>query len=191
MTYDPPYTNNGEEIYTWVATITSEEPQHAATVFHKVFPLQLTAKVEGTGGEQGFSGDTPANGDSESQTGLSKGAIAGTAVGSSVVVLSIVFGIFLLFRRRKKRTPEPEAYSAVQQQQDPWEGKPELDGTATAAQPRDAPKSELDAVDAARESTVLNASVSELGALSPRSIGAGDAFPSPESRHSRVFEMQG
>ncbi|KAK8102579.1 hypothetical protein PG984_015725 [Apiospora sp. TS-2023a] len=192
MTWDPPYSLMGTEIYTWTAEITSEKPQDAATVFHKVFPLQLTTGVEPSSGGQGIPSETAGNGDESSGTRLPKGAIAGIAVGASLVVICIAFGMFLLYRRRKKRAPEHETVALQQpdHQQDSWEGKPELDGT-TVTRPDEAPKSELDAIDAARESTVPAASVSELGALSPRSPATGDGFPSPDSRHSHVFEMQG
>ncbi|KAK8024322.1 hypothetical protein PG993_012388 [Apiospora rasikravindrae] len=191
MTWDLAYSNNGSDLYTWTARVTSEEPQNEATVFHKVFPLQLTTGVESTTGGQGSPSETAGNEHDASGSSLSKGAIAGISVGSALAVLFILFGMFLLYRRRKKRSPEPEsaALQQAQQPQDPWEGKPELDGSA-AARPEEAPKTELDAVDAARASTALTASVSELGTLSPRSVG-GDGFPSPESRHNHVFEMQG
>ncbi|KAK6839883.1 hypothetical protein PG989_015751 [Apiospora arundinis] len=120
MTWDPAYTLSGEDQYTWIATITNEEPQNAATVFHKVFPLQLTAGVESTLGDgQGLPSVAADNGDDNPHSSLSKGVIAGIAVGSSVVVLCIVFGIILLFRRRKRVARELETYSAVQQQQSP------------------------------------------------------------------------
>ncbi|KAK7946828.1 uncharacterized protein PG986_011149 [Apiospora aurea] len=195
MTWDPPYSNNGSDIYTWTATVTSEEPQNAATVFHKVFPLQLTTGVETTTGGQGSPSETAGNAESDNSGGnLSQGAIAGISVGSALAVLFILFGMFLLYRRRKKRAPEPESAALQQPQppQDHWEGKPELDGSAAAPRPDEVPKMELDAVDAARASTALTASISELGGLSPRSDGAGDGgFPSPDSRHNHVFEMQG
>ncbi|KAK8005455.1 arylsulfatase A [Apiospora arundinis] len=189
MTWDPAYTLSGESQYTWIATITSEEPQNAATVFHKVFPLQLTTGVENTVTDgQGLPSDAADNRDNNPQQSFQ----GGIAVGSSVVVLCIVFGIILLFRRRRWAARSPETYSAIQQQQSPqqqysWEGKPELEGSMMVVRP----KSELDTIDAARESTALNASVSDLGALSPSTLRGGEAFPSPESRHSRVFEMQG
>lgn len=193
MTFDPAYTHSGSEDYTWTAHITSVEPQNAATVFHKVFPLQLTTRVEPSIGGQGTTPSEPAgNGNDTSGAHLPRGAIAGIAVGSSLAVLCIAFGMFLMYRRRKKSAPEHETVALQQttHQQDSWEGKPELDGT-TVTRPEEEPKSELDANDAARASTVPTASVSELGALSPRSPGTGDGFPSPESRHSHVFEMQG
>lgn len=192
MTWDPAYSLMGTDIYTWTAEITSEEPQNAATVFHKVFPLQLTTGVEPSVGGQGIPNDTTGIGDDASGSRLPRGAIAGIAVGSSLAVLCIAFATFLLYRHRVKRAPKHET-AAIQQtnhEHHVWEGKPELDGTA-ATRPDEAPKSELDAIDAARASTVPAASVSELGALSPRSPGTGDGFPSPDSRHSHVFEMEG
>ncbi|KAK8073565.1 hypothetical protein PG994_004464 [Apiospora phragmitis] len=168
--------------------VTGVEMQNAATVYHKVFPLQLTTGVETITEGQGSPSETAENGDDDSGTRLSKGAIAGVAVGSSLLVLCAALGMFFLYRRRKKRAPEHETGALQQhQQQDAWEGKPELDNT-TVARPDETHRSELDA---ARESAALTASVSELGALSPRSVGAGETFPSPESRHSHVFEMQG
>ncbi|KAK7917327.1 hypothetical protein PG985_010935 [Apiospora marii] len=192
MTWDPAYSLMGSDMYTWTAEVTSEEPQNAATVFHKVFPLQLTTGLEPSVGGQGVPNDTAGNGDDTSGARLSRGAIAGIAVGSSLVVLSMAFAMFLLYIRRKKRAPKHETVALQQanHEQDPWEGKPELDGT-TVTRPDEAPKSELDAIDAARESTVPAASVSELGALSPRSPRTTDGFPSPDSRHSHVFEMEG
>jgi hypothetical protein len=136
MSWDPPLTYlDGVELYTWNVQVTAEEPQYAATVYHKVFPVQmgpapaLDVKVAGrvapaTIGSVSYStvpgtsfatGTTDGSGRGHSgmhmasgpSTPLSAGAKAGIGIGVSIAFFGLLLGAVILYRRRKmsRKTP--------------------------------------------------------------------------------------
>lgn len=189
MTWDPPFTGLGisEEYYTWTAGVTSEPSEYAATVYHRVFPLQLTTGGSDTAATQPVSSNgTSDNGASEAV--LSMGAKAGIGVAAAVVLLGVLVGWILFVRRRKKRNAE--AAEATEPNANPpteeaLDDKPELEGTTVAQARSVIPKVELDARYSER------GTVSTLGTWSPNPTESDGIFPSPESRHRSVFEMPG
>ncbi|KAI2610928.1 uncharacterized protein GGS25DRAFT_172956 [Hypoxylon fragiforme] len=123
MTWDPPFTDlTRGEYYTYPAGVTSEAKENGATIYHRVFPLQLTmvatAEATAEGGGSGGSSDAQQTSsgigdgdgdaiDSAAAPALSKGAVAGIAVGVVLLVMLLGAGAFiLLYRRRRKKKGE-------------------------------------------------------------------------------------
>ncbi|OTB04321.1 hypothetical protein M426DRAFT_11698 [Hypoxylon sp. CI-4A] len=134
MSWNPPFTDDGGQTYTaWTAGVSSEDDaEFAATVFHRVFPLQLTMSTSDsaqtqltTTGENttDFPTESGSNGSSTNQSNssdtssshsssLSTGAIAGITIGA-VVFLGILFCLFLFYRKENKAQKQYRAAMAA------------------------------------------------------------------------------
>lgn len=137
MSWDPPLTYvSGVELYTWHVQATAEEPQYAATVYHKVFPVYMgpapaldvnvvgrvasatTGSVpHGTAlGVSSATSTTDGAGPdhsgmhtaSGSSAPLSPGAKAGIGAGVSLAILGLIFGAVILYRRRRVSRKVPD-----------------------------------------------------------------------------------
>ncbi|KAI1781082.1 hypothetical protein F4818DRAFT_436274 [Hypoxylon cercidicola] len=210
MTWDPAFTYMSGDYYTWTAEIDSEPSESAATVYRRVFPVQLPADSSGAPTPDNNSQyDSPVNNSSDddnSRSALSTGAIAGIGTAAGIVILA-VFMFWILHRRRRKskKSSGEETVSEDNPPPAPTEqasgDKAELEGTTVTQAKGVIPKAELDAGNGEgarpeQDGSVVGfgsqrGTVSPLGTLSPDPTGSDGIFPSPESRHKSVFEMSG
>ncbi|KAI0013334.1 hypothetical protein F4779DRAFT_565061 [Xylariaceae sp. FL0662B] len=199
ISWDPPATFGNMDYYTWTVTVNSVPAEYAASVYHSVFPLQYTANASTPASG---NNSTAATGGSQPVAGsdLSRGAVAGIAVGVILFVLGILVASFFFYRKRKKAaTGEPEQPPETEQATEIYRGKPELEGTLVAQAREVIPKAELDAGDSERQRPTSElpaegsqqGTISPLGSLSPNPTVSDGIYPSPESRHRSVFEMPG
>ncbi|KAI2631982.1 hypothetical protein GGR54DRAFT_11371 [Hypoxylon sp. NC1633] len=187
MTWDPPFTaQGGSEYYTWPVEVTSEPSEYAATVYHRVFPLLLTANtfdaaaMPTTLDSNIAASDNAIVGpaDDASVAALSKGAIAGIAIGAAVFVLGLgAVGVYVLFVRRRQNKNNLAGGSSSGADSPP-DGhvsgdKSELGGN---------PVAEMEAQNSGHGSGTISP-------LSPNPAGSNGMFPSPDSRHRSLFEM--
>ncbi|KAI0181411.1 hypothetical protein GGR52DRAFT_524319 [Hypoxylon sp. FL1284] len=220
MTWDPAFTDPaGDEFYTWTAGVQTPPSASPATVYRRVFPLQLTEKsgdpTAAAGNSSLGNGTRDESGGSKSVLGTGAKAGIGAAAGA-VGVGAVVAGVLLLVRRRRQRdkggSDEGEVVGAAPDGHAPpgppgngFGDKPELEGTSVTPASRVIPKAELNTGTAGRGQLEQNVSrvgsgagsgsqggtVSPLGTLSPNPTGNDGIFPSPDSRHKSVFEMSG
>ncbi|KAI1078474.1 hypothetical protein F5B20DRAFT_592063 [Whalleya microplaca] len=90
ISFDPPYTSGTIDEYTWTVSVTAEAPEHAATVFRKVFPLELEpapARRRDAAQERSYP--------------LSTYALAGLPIVAVVMSLSLLFWLGLVYRKRR------------------------------------------------------------------------------------------
>ncbi|KAI1083864.1 hypothetical protein F5B20DRAFT_525678 [Whalleya microplaca] len=207
ITWDPPYSGSGDdEYYTWTVIATSTAYEHAASVYHKVFPLQWTANTDTSTQPTTMPPNDPLP--IIGSGGLSKGSIAGIAVSVVVFVLGVLGALFFFYRRRKRATatkPEPgvppnlPGFNSENAAESSGYGKPELEGTSVPQAREVILKAELDARDSERQRPMSElpaegsqqGTISPLGTLSPNPTVSDGTFPSPESRQKSVFELQG
>ncbi|KAI2634276.1 hypothetical protein GGS26DRAFT_590119 [Hypomontagnella submonticulosa] len=113
MSWDPPVTLSDDGSYkSWTASVTAEPLESAATVFHPVFPLQLTANngIDGRGEQVTDSPPTRKSGGHKredymtygSNPNLSTPAIIGVVIFSTVFLLAMI-GIAFIVRHRYNR----------------------------------------------------------------------------------------
>ncbi|KAI1761692.1 hypothetical protein GGR53DRAFT_533270 [Hypoxylon sp. FL1150] len=205
MTWDPAFTDPTRgEWYTWTAGIESRPSESAPTVYRRVFPLQLTANSSNSTGTIPDNSshcegpDGSCSDDDNSDFTLSTGVKAGIGIAAGVVGLGMLVAWMLILRKRhRKRQKGKNGGGAAAMSEDksataPTEhvigDKSELEGSTVAQARGVIPKAELDA---GNEEHPRVGSVSPLGTLSPDLTGNEGVFPSPESRHKSVFEMQG
>ncbi|OTB11348.1 hypothetical protein K445DRAFT_15804 [Daldinia sp. EC12] len=206
MAWDPPYTDpvDHERYSTWIAPMRGLPTGFAATVYHEVFPLQLTmasSMPSGTNTNQGSDSDaSSAGGSSNPVTVVFGGVIVGIAIGTALGVLGALCGAIFLYRRRRKRrtvrssndedpTPSPQNDELMPEKPEP-EGDP-------AAQAKDMIQmAELD-VGASRSEIngsgpeLRRATVSPLSSFGLDPMGSDEISPSSDSRHESIFEMSG
>ncbi|KAI0013965.1 hypothetical protein F4779DRAFT_613250 [Xylariaceae sp. FL0662B] len=94
VSFDPPYVSGTMEKYMWTVSVTIEAPEHAATVFRKVFPLALeSAPSQGAAQKTAY----PLRSDM-----LSRYVLAAVSIVIVTVSLSLLFWFGLLYRKRRR-----------------------------------------------------------------------------------------
>ncbi|KAI1799344.1 hypothetical protein F4811DRAFT_568350 [Daldinia bambusicola] len=201
MVWDPPYTELDMEgqYSTWVAVVSGWPAEFAPTVYHEVFPLQLTATSSAAGMPSSASTSQEPGGNSNSVSVLFGGVIVGIAIGTALGVLGALCGAIILYRRRRKRRighsnggdPEPSP-----QIDEPVADKTKPKGGSAAQAKETTQIAELDAGASRPElngsgSELRRATVSPLSSFSPDPIGSDAISPSADSRHNTVFKVSG
>ncbi|ORY65458.1 uncharacterized protein BCR38DRAFT_484878 [Pseudomassariella vexata] len=211
MSWDPPYTwAHSKDLYTWYVDITSESPQYAASVYHKVFPLQLmSTETEapattalhttlyipspGSSSNKGAEETSPSSpADARPDGGLSSGKIVRISVSLGVFFVVLIITIVYLYLRRKRIEREPEGSPAAQEQET-INGKPELEGSG----PTYTPKAELDATVERRQPPIEPVSppgpTLSSGAISPHITVSPTTpevrYPSVETVNKEAHEL--
>ncbi|KAI0133910.1 hypothetical protein BJ170DRAFT_178748 [Xylariales sp. AK1849] len=122
MSWDPPAfsesTNTAVERYTWPAPIVAEAPENAANVFHMVLPLSMTQGIAARGDALATVAKSIPASTTASQSNvlhiigtqptwcsisvLPSGTVAEIVVAAVLLVMGLLVGVIVLYRRRFK-----------------------------------------------------------------------------------------